>query len=400
MPDTNPVLNQNGWFPSNIAWADFTPRTSPLADEIALSYDGGNQCVKHILIYPQDLYQAIVDLLGSNLFNPGTGFLDRVPPMTHPIFEWLYASRIVSVKEFVPTQQPNTSGLTPWPQAISGVVTTVPQFLIVSVLFQQPKYRVLSDADLDALYGFVTITPPANLPPPGNQPFQSRAEYGRYLEGWPRPCTEFVQLEAHSMQWLETGSGQGSDGSQGQPGPLLPSDFSSEWLQLLAKSDFALLWKKVPRIGLFSNSGQGHPINLDAALQTVNQFPIFGYPAGTLKFEGYDPRPLESPLPPALEISFGDQKGDPNLLFDVLLTWKFFDPPYDLTAAPQGGVQGNPTRGHNLGPFRGTKQGASIPGDFVSGTGNNLWYKFGSGGDSGSLLYKPYDHQQIFLMAF
>lgn len=361
---TSPQLQANGWFPSGLYWAEYNPRTSPMAGDVAMSYSGGNQATMTILIYPPDVYQAIGDLLGSNIFNQQTGQLDRVPPMKHPVFEWLYASRVVSIKGYVPT----TKGT--WPGSVSNVTTTVPQFLMLTVLFQQPMFRMLTDAQIDAF---------------GPDPSGLRQEFLRYLEGWPTPKTDFIVVEGQTLAFLETGSGTSSitGNPTGTPGPGAGSTFPSPWPELLNKYDMALVWKRVPAVGLLDTGGVGAALNLHLALQTVNKFTIFGSAPGTLKFEGYKLVPIESPLPPENQ-NFQGAVGLANLCFDVQLFWSFFDPPYDLTANG-----GNPTRGHNLGPFRGQPAG--------TGNFNNLWYKIGAAaGDP--LLFPTSDHSKIFHM--
>ena len=155
----------------------------------------------------------------------------------------------------------------------------------------------------------------------------------------------------------------------------------------LAKQDIKLVWKRIPLAGLYSQGGIGAATNLDAALQTVNSVSLFGKPPGTLKFEGYKPMPIESPLPPEIQQQGQNVPlGIANLVFDVLLAWSFFDPPYDLNANG-----GNPTRGHNLAPFRSL---SGVP-------GNNDWYLIGGSkttdsGQGNPRLAPFIDHRTIF----
>ena len=456
------TLQSNGWSPSTLPWAHFNPRHGPLADETAMSYEGGNQVTMPILIYPQDLYQWISELLGKNIYqtngdtraitavpvNPGLGYavndvltlvggsspfpgsgrsamltvnnvnasdgsisivgisdwgsyqnvppnpvsviggsgtgalfninwttggLNRTPPMAHPIFEWLYCTRITSIKGYVPTSK------AVFPHAISNVVTTVPQFYILNLLFQQPKYRMLSDDDLNRLFGNTT-----------------QNEWQRFVEGWPHPRTENIGLESGVLGWAETGIGLGSDGVTGQIGPKLNDPLTSQVSQPLKGQDITLTWKRVPMAGLFSaqgiQQGKWRAVNLENALQTVNASVIFGYPIGTLKFVGYKLRPIESALPPETQTGTTELVGAPNLLFDVDLSWTFSDPPYDLSA--NGGF---PTRGHNLSPWRGKINSGSS-----DGTGNILWYKFAANtkppSSKGSVMFPFWEHSSIFAM--
>jgi len=383
-------LYANGWFPSGIQWADYNSNHSPMPDDAALSYEGGNQAVKHILIYAENLYDAVFDLVGSNIFNPTTGNLDRTLPMQHPIFNWLYVSRISSIKGFIPSAKSAFPGAAPPSPGQMVPVTTVPDYYLLTVLFQQPKYRMLPDDRLDALFGS-----------------SPRYEWERFIEGWPQPGVEFVNVESQSLSFLETSyPSHAIDGRSGKDLGAstlqLPEAFPSVWPQPLPKADIVLVWKKVPRVGLYNNGGTGRAVNLEAALQTTNQdwfFPFAtadgnthpGYAPGTLKLEFYKPMPVESPLPP--EIQAGLQEGDPNLLADVQLGFKYWDPPWDANAN-----NGSPTRGHNLGPWRGTPTGNPANQPQFSPLGNSLWYKIGAaGGDP--LLFPTSDFRNMFLMS-
>jgi hypothetical protein len=219
-----------------------------------------------------------------------------------------------------------------------------------------------------------------------------RPEWERFLEGWPKPKTEFVSADANTLFFVQSGSG--TDSRSGNPtginGPSLgpvPTNFAAPFPTYLSKQDLVYIWKRVPLSGLRSLGGRGDATNLDAALQTVNTTTLFNKPPGTLKFEGYDMRPIESPIPPELQQGNNAAVGLANLVMDVMLSWSFFDPPYDLTS---GGLVGgpNPVRGHNLAPWRGQPEG--------QGSWNNLWYEI-AGTASGIPLVFPFsDHRNIF----
>src|SRR5258706_13708518 len=93
-------LQQNGWFPSNIPWAEFVGREGPGASDGSMSYTGGNQLIMQILVYIDDMPQAIIDLCGTNTVMSGNTTINRTVPMAHPILPWLYAERITSIKPF------------------------------------------------------------------------------------------------------------------------------------------------------------------------------------------------------------------------------------------------------------------------------------------------------------
>jgi hypothetical protein len=460
-----PQLKKNGWFPSNIAWQEYTGRSNPLPHDMGLSYDGGNQAVYHIIIYATDLFTAVSDLLGTNRRDPLQGNIQNVsingniysltnllrnPPMVHPVLQWLYCSRIASIKEYVtmtstdPKKDQNQPIKAPWPGAnFSGntalnITTAVPRFLILTCLFQQPKYRVLSDATLAAPQTTDMVDSPWH--PNGNAGATFRAEYERYLEGWPRSRVETITQEARTAFFVETGTGQDAQNGgaqiQGANGPLVgpgggvfgalvnngqpfnpatgtgggPVSFPSPWPSILKKADLVKRWKRVPAVGLLDDFGTGRAVMLDLALQTVDAgdqlaatgFGLFNYPIGTLKFEGYQLTPLESPIQPNTLPGNAPPLGMGNIFFDVDLAWSFFDPPWDLTAMSAANAPpwtGGPSRGHNLGPWRGV-----VAGDR---TGNNLWYRIGGSAPTGNkpgandgdpLLFPYFDQRLMFCM--
>src|SRR5215472_5094429 len=170
------VLNDNGWSPSGLPWAEVTPRSGESRSTGSMSYAGGNQQLYSIYVYWSDIMQWVADLLGSNIYNPSTGNLDRQLPMIHPVWDWLRCSRVAGMKGYVPESK------AVHPATFSDIVSTQWEFGILDLVFEQPKFRMLTDDRTDAIYGLPAM--------PWNG--AARAEYERFLEGYSVPRTEFV----------------------------------------------------------------------------------------------------------------------------------------------------------------------------------------------------------------
>src|SRR5581483_2537220 len=105
----------------------------------------GNQTTMSILVNDADVEQAVADLLGSQEMDPNVhGQLNRVIPMTHPRFHWMFAERITGAHPIRFTDKRQGFGTSKYAAYAARVLT---------VLFTQPKYSIFSDAQLDLRYG-------------------------------------------------------------------------------------------------------------------------------------------------------------------------------------------------------------------------------------------------------
>ncbi len=334
-------LQANGWFPSNIPWAEYVSREGPGAADGAMSYTGGNQLIMNILVYMQDMPQAIVDLLGTNTVLSGAHAINRVIPMAHPIFPWLYAERVTSIKPFQFVKKG------PFPGSGVNTPTALYNHYMLSVLFTQPKFTVLNDGQLQQQYGL--YNPDTHMADAkGTIPF----EWYRYVEGVPTGEVEVFSVGQGNLSYRENGS-QGPNLSTQAP-------ITTPWRSFLGRNGIHKIWRRVPLSNLINNFGQGRAANLDQYLQHVNASPFWGYPSFTLKFESYLIVPVESVLPPSIQNN-RLPTGSPSLLADVKLDFSFFDPPTDAM-----------THGHNNIPFSTTYKwyyaSSNKPDDTLNGT--------------------------------
>lgn len=294
------TLRTNSASGLTIPWAEHITRSGVTRDA-AFSYEGGNQATMTIRVNWDDTVAALHEILGGARLNRTTGQLDRTLPMRHPEFFWLYASRVTSVH---PLQ---------WDSKVRLPYGTCSayQYSIITIVFTQPRWVMLEDARIDALYG------------------SPRKEYRRFVERRPEPAGEFITRDRGSFQWIEGG---------GATGPQIGTDFPAPLGQHLPKALEVLVWKRVPQVGLFSNNGLGDPTNIFAAIGKINDDEFMGWPAGTLLLQTPRLIPLEVPIFPSA-IGANENLGQPAIFYDVELPMLRFDP-----------TPGGATRGHNLAP--------------------------------------------------
>lgn len=317
-------LQMNGWI--NYPWTEHITRSGSIR-ESAFSYEGGCQATMVIRINWESTVPVIAEILGGAKLNRTTGQLDRTLPVRHPEFDWLYASRIVSVKPLK------------WDSKLRLPAGTISgyQYSLITIVFTQPKWTMLSDARIDALYG------------------SPRKEYRRFVERRPEPSGEVVTRSEGSFKW--------------EQGPQIGTVFKGPQGQFLPKATEVLVWKRVPQVGLFSNGGTGDPTNVYAAVGKVNDDEFLGNPAGTLLLQPPRLIPLEVPTIPAA-VGANENLGQPAIFYDVELPLLRFDPPY-----------GGSVRGHNnaIGP-------------------DGLWYPLVDATNGTRRIFEEADFESIFQM--
>jgi hypothetical protein len=237
-------------------------------------------------------------------FNPGyissvSPQLSRILPVPHPVWPWLYASRITSMKPVKWTGKgyfiditPGNSGPIPYSQYA---------YWLITIAFTQPKFAMLNDALLESVYGV------------------PRQEWQRFVEYVPQPSSEVLSRLQGDFVWAE-GTGTGGQPTAGSP-VLTPT------AQFLSKADQIYVWRRVPyKPGLVS-AITGRPDNMLTALNGVNAYPFFNNPPGTLLFKSARITPVEDPVTPAA-MGTNIFAGQPSLVCDVEICVGFFDPPH------------------------------------------------------------------------
>ena len=314
----------------------------------------GNQATVTLQIKPEDLEQCLIDLLGIYKYDQSNGYLSRTTPARHPFMPWLRASRVTSVKGMRLT---NTSTLS---TVASGGGSPWPTFdhLQVGVLFTQPRYVILNDADTDRYF------PPTTA----SDGITYRQEWQRYCTWQQVPSIESLTREAASLKWAEGGG----------TGPAVGSPFNSPWPRHLQKQDIICRWWFVPAFKALLSSNStippltlGRALNLEAGLYHVNDATFRGWPAGTLLFRGWQAEWNEAPYRPDATAL---HEADPSLTLTVDLQFTYFQPP-----------KGSTTEGHNLAPFA------------PAGGGDGLWYKVVEQ-RSNRPLFDPYPFEKLFAL--
>ena len=347
-------LKNNGDPLPGIPWAHWIGHDGNDGQDGTSGFEEGNQQVMAFQVYWTDAYQAAQLLMGVNRIfkSPGqSNTLDRIPPARHPNYPWLRCSRLTGIKGHKWLGKADTQ---------SQSTASYYQYAIITATFTMPKYRVLSDTELDHLFPWV-----------GGQ----RQEWQRWLNFAPQIGVETLSREGKlNYSW--------ADAPTGQPFGKAAT-FVSPVAQALPKGDLCPVWTRVPLYNaLYSSSAASLncPINMDACVGTLNLTPFLGRPAQTLRFNGYRIVQVESPTDPE---DMNLPKGYPPLVANVELSWSYWNPPID----PMGTL----LRGHNLAPYP-----AAVPG---------YWYPITADGilaheaeNPGSGIYGVTEHAQIFLL--
>jgi hypothetical protein len=360
---SQPQLQMNGWL--SVPWAHYTGRGAGSdGTDGALGHGpSGNQFVFPIQVKHADVAQAIQELCGIYQFDPNTKFLNRTLPKQCPAYgmQHLYVNRVTSIKPMHWTGKELVSvgsGL----GRFSGY-----DYVILTILFTQPHWPILSDGYLDFHFPPVVI---------GGQAY--RREWLRYMERIPTVAGDIFTIESGTMKFSETSG----------TGPPADTALNVPVGQPLTVGDFALVWRQVPHYGLFSPA-TFRPENLIAAANKVNAAEFLGYPAETLLFAGASFAWNETPYPASAlaqavlqTAPSSPEQPFPSLTVDVTLVFKFKDPP-----------PGSTSRGWNLQPWYGRKTPTVIATDFK-------WYRATSDGAAGSPpMLGTADFEKLFAMS-
>jgi hypothetical protein len=307
-----PVLQVNGWFPSNIPWAEHVGRQADHGPQGSFGTNGESHATMQIQVDFLDGPRALKDLLGTVGFNVASSSLQRTVPMTHPYWPYLYCTHVA----YAPLRFDH-KGI---PDGAFTGFTVMANYdrWILTCGFTAPKFRVLSDTALQGL---------------GGVPLQ---EYQRWVEWVPHTSTfELTREAGSSFKWAD--------------GPTPNTSFNSPVSQHLQQTELHAIWSTVPTNALFIEGTNFLNSNITGALNTLNDntggIDFFGRPKGTLLFKSAQPRVKTSWMHPDWqELAFGTRP-DPNILWDVDMVFTYFDPsPYPdrATAAYFG---------HNLCPI-------------------------------------------------
>lgn len=309
-----------GWLP--FAWEEFVGRDGSHGASFSTGWDDSSQSTFQILIPWQSGAQAEVVILGYANFD-GTS-LSRTLPVVHPYKPSHVAERIVSAQP-VHWDSKSAGYVDGFVTNPAGVPLSEYSYWLLTIGFHQPKYRLLSDADLISIYG-------------------AKNEWQRFVEGVGDPTVQMSSREGRLWKW--------NDATYGNNGEQLTAPIGVGILG----AEMNLKWRRVPRNGLFSNNGAAWFYNTNI-LNSVNKVHngatnLFGFtsaaPAGSLyianvacgsglRFLGAKATPIPSPFAPGL---MGLKRTDFNLYYDVDMHFSVWLPP----------AFNSNNQGHNLAP--------------------------------------------------
>lgn len=227
---------------------------------------------------------AIREILGyakKNTTSATIGGMERLTPLPHPTYNWLYASSIEVKGEGAGRKQ----------QYFGGGFDDY-DFYLYTVSFEPRPYKVRSDSEVPLVGGLLQ-------------------EYARYTQVISEPGYEFAQV----------GRGVFRFDSGPSAGKSLPSGYNLR----LNRSTYALRWFEVPHDWIFDSNDR--PTVLLDSLGRVNLSTWRGFRAETLLFDQYA---LENPRAQPAERNFQDR--DQSRIWDVVFLFRYFD------ATPESGT--------------------------------------------------------------
>lgn len=312
-----PQLYQNSWI--TVPWAEFVGKDGSHGAQFNSGWTDDSRAIFNILVYWTDVLQAEQDILGIAIFDPATNRLSRTPPVAHPLKPQMRAEKIISAHPLAW----NGKALVDFPYAWgnggpTGALSSYVYFLL-SIGFSVPKYAIVTDTDLQTFFGGL--------------------EFNRWCEVEEDPQIETITREAGAFVW-----------STGSPANLLGQPFSAPLAQNINAESLKVIWRRVPRVGLFTDAGTGYLLNnnIKSSLGFVHNgdTPMWGIGSAfgnansngsPLRLVSAKQRPISSPLWP---LNQGIPWWAMNTYHDVEFTFRMWDPPSG------DGVN----FGHNLAP--------------------------------------------------
>lgn len=315
------VLRNNGWI--TVPWAEFVSKDGSKGSTFTSGWNDDSHAAMHIVVNWSDWIQAEQDILGIASWDPVLEFLYRTPPVQHPYKHQLRAEKILATQPMRFNGKTFTNFEYAW--SIGGAQTAYAKyiFMMISIGFSVPKYAILTDTDLQINYGSL--------------------EFNRWCEVVEDQHLETITREAGSFVW--------------QAGPHNGQPFVAPLGQHFPSSTFKVLWKRVPRFGLFEDNGLGFRLNqnirnnvgsvhngatplfgiANVGIPANNNTPNANANGSSLRLASVRQTPVASPLAPPVQ---GLPWKAVNTYHDVEFTFHLWDPPSG----------DNVNFGHNLAP--------------------------------------------------
>lgn len=297
-----------------------------------------------------NLLGPILNILGYSQYNSSlTTRMNRVLPLQHPMFGWMFATEIGGVqgrgpRAGVPAADRHIAAGTPGWQAY--------QHYRFAVVFTSVKYAVKR-----------------------NDPAQ-QSELYRFVERHHQLGLENIARPGNAFRWM-AGT------------PYAGSPVHQSFVARAPKGVVTYVWKNVTRYGLFGQRGTDWPRNISNGIGKVNEFEFDGALPGQLLMLQPKVVPLCTPFSIGasgpIPTSIGRGTAELNIGYDIEFSFEYIDPPkapanlFNYDVAPLWKRQG-----HHLFPP-------------PPGVARHYWYPATQDGTAaGDTLYQPYDFRKLF----
>lgn len=341
----------------------------------AFGMDGGSSQIDFIVNRTQ-IEAFLENILGGAVLGID-GRLSRALPMAHPEFNWMYASKI-NTFQGVGLAGANVSEDSPI-SIVDTVERKMPLFLAVyekyriSVQFEPRPYLVLTDTQTHQYQKDTFYYKPDGVV--GN--FTDWGEYRRFTRIEFEPHAELLTSNNgaffHHSPSLPGGLAQPIGGATGA-GPRI----------VVVKNKVKITWffvpyKMVTSVNITEAYGR---ISYDASFAT----PFFGFPQGSLLFEGININDYPGPFP-TTAVDFGappdaediDQSIYANKYCDIVFNFSHFEIPKELQADPPAGGVLNPgvvSDHHNRLPHTGLMKYTYVSNGNNSATSRPVFWSY------------------------
>jgi hypothetical protein len=257
--------------PTNIATfnlAEFFDKESP--STASFQTDGGSASMD-LLIDGDKLEYLISGVLGSvQKANDGTGRIVRSLPAAHPYYDWLYATKIDSIQGIRPTKRLIGGDFQRQKQIHMRDFVFYEKYK-VKLTFEPRPYLVATDEAINGNRGpkkwWKDIEGNSEI-------FVDNKEYLRFFDLECKPAAEILSSPQGQFKFFR------SDAAAPHDTPISNQNGGGVGI-LIGKQKLKFTWFFVPYEIVFSE-------NVLSGLGKVNQYPFYGYPAGTLLFEGVE----------------------------------------------------------------------------------------------------------------
>lgn len=380
----------------------------------------GNQLLDRYCTYMVGWADVYPSKGHGGTFWPDYSGIDRTLPMAHPRYPWLYATAVESIQgnTYVRASDLSAQGTIPTPN-LGFTAPKLPTYAEyqdyeISVAFTGKTYPILpNNIMLDNSKSTVSNTLRYYWPDKSKTSIYaySDTEFPNIWPEWERftftrvePRSEYLTAEKNTMFFYDP---SGAIGSVNGTTPTIPGNIKIPY----PSQSITVQWFNVPYsfvTGEGAYDAEGKPTTttpLQIGLNTVNQHPFLGKPAGTLLFEGVKVNGIGTrPFPEYVELPAGSGKYGFRYIrvCDLELTFIYRDPKpaVDYAAVLKGtGIRQNNNilAGHNLLPnARNGQYYAGVMTSKIVDPNERNPAKYGASFEKQCVLYPSFPHQLLF----